>query len=185
MPSEELDAFTQECERTIEHFRAELQKTKTGRASTGILEGVMVDYYGTQTPLNSLGLINVAEARLLTIQVYDTGAVDAVEKAIHQSGLGLNPSRDGSLIRVPIPALTEERRKEIVKRLNKQGEEMKITIRNHRRAVIDILSKQKKEGDISEDDLNTLKKEVQGITDKYTAQVDELLQKKENEVLEV
>ncbi|MGA1190690.1 MAG: ribosome recycling factor [Bdellovibrionota bacterium] len=185
MSSEELSAFTHECEKTIEHFRAELQKTKTGRASVGILDGVMVDYYGTQTPLVSIGLVNVAEARLLTIQVYDASAVESVEKAIHQSGLGLNPSRDGSLIRVPIPALTEERRKEIVKRLNKQGEEMKITIRNHRRAVLEILQKQKKEGDISEDDLNSLKKDVQAITDAHTAQIDELLQKKEAEVLEV
>ncbi|MCB0331778.1 MAG: ribosome recycling factor, partial [Bdellovibrionales bacterium] len=165
MPSDALDELTLQCESTIDFFRSELTKTKTGRASTGILEGVMVDYYGAPTPLMQLGLINVAEARLLTVQVYDAGAVESVEKGILQADLGLNPSREGSLIRIPIPALTEERRKEIVKRLHKQGEEMKVTIRNHRRAALDVLQKEKKDGEISEDEFNGLKKEVQSITD--------------------
>lgn len=183
--SEALEELKLQCESTIDFFRSELVKTKTGRASSGLLEGVQVDYYGAQTPLSQLGLINVAEARLLTVQVYDASVVESVEKAIHQADLGLNPSRDGNLIRVPIPPLTEERRKEIVKRLHKQGEEMKVTVRNHRRAAIDNLQKAKKDGEISEDDLNSLKKDVQVITDKYVAQVDELLQKKEAEVMEV
>ena len=174
-----------QCESTIEFFRSELTKTKTGRASTGLLEGISVDYYGSQTPLVQLGLINVAEARLLTVQVYDAGAVESVEKAIHQADLGLNPAREGNVIRVPIPPLTEERRKEIVKRLHKQAEDMKVTIRNHRRSAIDQLQKEKKDGELSEDDLKGLKKEVQTITDTFTSQVDELASKKEEEILEV
>ena len=185
MSEDPLEELKSQCESTIEFFRGELTKTKTGRASTGLLEGITVDYYGAPTPLVQLGLINVAEARLLTVQVYDAGAVDSVEKAIHQADLGLNPSREGNMIRVPIPPLTEERRKEIVKRLHKQGEEMKVTVRNHRRSAIDELQKQKKDGDISEDDLNSLKKEVQAITDTFVAQIDDLLTKKESEIMEV
>ncbi|MCI5065630.1 ribosome recycling factor [bacterium] len=173
------------CDGTIEFYRAELAKTKTGRASTGLVEGILVDYYGTKTPLSQLALISVAEARMLGVQVYDAGAVDAVEKAIHQADLGLNPSRDGNFIRIPIPALTEERRKEIVKRLHKQAEEMKVAIRGHRRTAIDQLQKEKKDGSLSEDDLNSLKKDVQAVTDSYVSQVDELLSKKEEEILEV
>lgn len=181
----EISELNKHCASTIDFFRSELGKMKTGRASPGILEGIMVDYYGSPTPLIQLGMIGVAEARLLTIQVYDGNAVESVDKAIRQSDLGLNPSRDGNLIRIPIPALTEERRKEIVKRLHKQAEEMKVTIRNHRRETLDKLADQKKSGEVSEDQLNSFKKEVQTITDKYTLQIDELLKVKEKEVLEV
>ena len=180
-----IDQLESESKSTIEFFRAELQKMKTGRASSGLVEGIQVDYYGTQTPLMQLGLIAVAESRLLTVQVYDQGAIESIEKAIQQAGLGLNPSRDGNTIRIPIPALNEERRKEIVKHLHKQGEEMKIAIRNHRRGAIDDLSKMKKEGEVSEDELSGYKKEIQAITDTYVGQVDKLLQEKEKEVLEV
>ena len=183
--NEEVGKLEESAKSTVDFFKSQLQKTKTGRASTGILEGVQVDYYGTSTPLMQLGLIAVAEPRLITVQVYDAGAIESVEKAIMQANLGLNPARDGNTIRVPIPALTEERRKEIVKRLGKQGEEMKVTVRNHRRAAIDELTKQKKDGDISEDDLGSLKKVIQTVTDKYVAQIDELLKEKEKEILEV
>ncbi|MCB0321041.1 MAG: ribosome recycling factor [Bdellovibrionales bacterium] len=181
----EMKAFEDHCESTIQFFRSELGKAKTGRANSGILEGVMVDYYGSPTPLQSLGMVAVAEARMLTVQVYDISAVENVEKAIRQADLGLNPAREGGLIRVPIPALTEDRRKEIVKRLHKNAEEMKVAIRNHRRTTLDHLALLKKDGELSEDALNGLKKTVQTVTDKFVARIDEMLKAKEAEVMEV
>ena len=173
------------CEDTIEYLRTELSRMRTGRAHTGLLETISVDYYGAQTPLQQLGLISAPEARMLTVQVYDASAVDSVEKAIQQSELQLNPSRDGNLLRIPIPALTEERRKDLVKGLHKSAEEGKVAIRNHRRDAIDKAKKMEKEKEISEDDLSRSKDEIQKITDKYVKMVDELLAEKEKEMMEV
>ena len=158
---------------------------RSGRASTALLEGLHVDYYGTSVPLMQLGMVNAPEPRLLTVQIYDRGAVDAVEKAIQSSELGLNPSRDGNLLRIVIPSLTEERRKDLIKKLHKMGEEAKVAIRNHRRDQIDFLKKQEKDKAISEDDLRKASEDVQKVTDKYTSEIDHVLAAKEKEMMEV
>jgi ribosome recycling factor len=174
-----------DCETSIEHLKAEFGKMRSGRASSGLLEGLTVEYYGAQVPLIQLGMINAPEPRLITIQVYDSGAIQAVEKAILQSDLGLNPSRDGSLIRINIPALTEERRKELTKKISKIGEETKVALRNHRRDRIDSLKKQVKSKDVSEDDLHRGQEEIQKVIDNYVKLIDEVVTQKEQEVLEV
>jgi ribosome recycling factor len=173
------------CQKTVEHFKRDLSKMRSGRAQTGLVENVMVDYYGTSVPLIQLGMINTPEPRLLTIQVYDANAVASVEKAIMQSDLGLNPSRDGNLIRLLIPALTDERRKELVKKLHKLAEEARVSMRNHRRDAIDLLKKQEKDKEITEDQLHRGQTEIQKITDKFISEIDSLLEVKEKEMLEV
>ncbi len=174
-----------ECEKTVQHFKRDLGRLRTGRANSSLLEGVMVDYYGTQTPLIQLGMINAPEPRLITVQVYDRGAVEAVEKAIQQADLGLNPSRDGSLIRIAIPSLTEDRRKELIKKLHKMAEDTKVSLRNHRRDELDALKKQEKDKQISSDDLRRSTEEVQKIIDKHSSEVDQILSAKEKEMMEV
>ena len=173
------------CKKTAEHFKTDLGRLRGGRATTSLLAGVQVEYYGSRVPLIQLGMISAPEPRLLTIQVYDRGAVEAVEKAIQQSELGLNPSRDGSLVRIAIPALTEERRKDLIKKLHKMAEEAKVTIRNHRRESMDFLKKQEKDKAISADDLRRGSDDIQKITDKSTAEIDSLLQAKEKEMMDV
>lgn len=173
------------CKKTIEHFRKDLGRLRSGRAHASLLEGVTADYYGSQVPLQQLGLIAAPEARLLTIQVYDPSAVEAVEKAIQQSGLGLNPARDGNLVRIAIPALNEERRKELIKKLHKMAEETKVALRNHRRDTIDSLKKREKDKQISEDEVRKGQEEVQKIVDRYSADVDSVMSAKEKEMLEV
>ncbi|MBX7136730.1 MAG: ribosome recycling factor [Oligoflexia bacterium] len=181
----QLSKFKDQCVKAVEHFKKELGRVRSGRASTSLLEGVMVDYYGSQVPLIQVGLINAPEARLLTIQVYDGSAVEAVEKAIQKSELGLNPSREGNLVRVVIPALNEERRKELIKTLHRMTEEARVSLRNHRRDQIDELKKQEKSKEISSDELHRGQDEVQKITDKATADVEALLHAKEKEMMEV
>lgn len=182
---ENIDNFTDNCEKTISHFKTELGKIRGARASGGMLENIQVDYYGSKVPLIQLGLINTPEPRLITVQVYDAGATDSVEKAIRQSDLNLNPAREGNLIRLNVPALTEERRKELTKRLSKLGEDEKVVIRNHRKDAIDTLKKMEKDKEISEDELKRGQAEIQSITDKYVEIVDEMYKQKEAEVLEV
>ena len=183
--SDDTAELEEKCTNTIEHFKGELSRMRTGRATTGLLEGVTVEYYGSQVPLMQLGMINVPEPRMVTVQVYDAGAVESVEKAIQQADLGLNPARDGNLIRIAIPALTEERRKELIKKLHQMAENARVAIRNHRRDSIDILKKQQKEKEISEDDLHRGEEQIQKVTDKYTKDVDTHLATKEKEMLEV
>ena len=173
------------CKKTIEHFKKELGRMRTGRANGSVLEGIVVEYYGSQVPLIQLGMINTPEPRLITVQVYDQGAVEAIEKAITQSDLGLNPSRDGTLLRMQIPALTEERRKDLIKKLHKTAEENRVVLRNHRRDTLDVLKKQEKDKAISADDLRRGQDQVQKIVDKYIAEIDVLLGSKEKEMLEV
>jgi len=170
---------------TIEHFKKELAKIRTGRASAGMLDGIQVDYYGSSVPILQLGLINTPESRLITVQVYDTGAVEAVEKAIRQADLGFNPSRDGGLIRINVPVLTEERRKALVKALHKTGEETKVAVRGHRRDAIDELKRLEKNKEISTDDVRRAQDEVQKITDKFTSEIDVILSAKDKELMEV
>lgn len=177
--------FEDSCKKTIDHFKKELGRMRTGRANGSVLEGLSVEYYGSQVPLLQLGMINTPEPRLITIQVYDGGAVEAIEKAIQVADLGLNPSREGNLIRLPIPALTEERRKDLIKKLHKNGEENKIVLRNHRRETLDILKKQEKDKELSADDLRRGQEQVQKIVDKYIAEIDTLLAGKEKEMMEI
>ena len=173
------------CGKSVEHFRQELLKIRGGRASASLLENVQVDYYGTQTPLKQLGMISSPEPRQLTVQVYDANAVASVEKAIQQSDLGLNPMRDGNLVRVNVPALTEERRKDLIRSVRNMTEDARVSVRNHRRDAIDALKKAEKAKEISEDDLHRGQDEIQKITDKHIAVIDELLKDKEAEMMEV
>ena len=172
-------------ERAVEVTREEFAGVRTGRATPAILNRVTVDYYGTPTPLNQLASFSVPEPRLLVIQPYDRNAMAAMEKAIMQSDLGLSPSNDGQLIRLSFPQLTEERRKELIKVVHGRAEEGKVAVRNVRRHAKDELERLKKDGEISEDDLNRAEKELQKLTDQHVARIDELLSHKEQELLEV
>jgi len=173
------------CKKTVEHFRKELSRLRTGRASTSLFEGLMVEYYGSPVPLQQLALVNAPEPRLVTIQVYDPAAVESVEKAILSSDLGLNPARDGSLLRINIPHLTEERRKELVKRIHKMGEETKIAVRNHRHEAIDLVKKREKAKEMSQDEARRAQEEIQKITDRFNKEIDSIVSAKEKEMLEV
>ena len=167
----------------IEHLVKEFSTIRTGRASSGLVEGLLVDYYGTLTPLQQLANITVPDAKLLMVQPYDQSSIPDIEKAIGNSDLGFNPSNDGEVVRIPIPALSEERRKELSKVASKASEECKVSIRNHRRSSntdIDTIKK-----DYSEDEIKRAEKQIQEITDKYINKVDEILKQKQDELLEV
>lgn len=170
---------------SVTAFKRELQKVRTGRASTGLIENLQVEYYGSKVPLLQLGQINTPDARSITIQIYDASAAHAVEKAIVTAELGFTPSREGSLIRISIPPLNEERRKEIVKALHKMAEDMRISIRNHRRDANEQIKKLEKDGEATKDDSKRMQDQVQKSTDQFIAQIDKLLAAKEAECLEV
>lgn len=174
-----------EMEKSVTAFRKDLSKLRTGRASTALLEGVMADYYGSPTPLNQLASLTAPEPRLLVVQPYDKGAIVNIEKAILKSDLGLNPNNDGKLIRIPIPELTEERRKELVKHVKKIAEEFRVSIRNHRRLAIEKLKEIAKKKEITEDDLKHSQDRVQKITDDFIGRIDKVLKTKEDEIMEV
>ena len=175
----------QKMAKSIEVLERELASIRTGRASATLVEHLMVDYYGAPTPLKQLATISVPEARLITIQPWDRGAVQAVEKAIQKSELGLNPATDGTLVRVPIPALTEERRKDLVKIVRKRIEDGRIAVRNVRRDSIDALKGAEKKKEISQDDLRRAEQAVQKLTDRFIEQGDKAGAKKEAELMEV
>jgi ribosome recycling factor len=170
--------------KTISALENELKRIRTGRASLSLLDGIRVDYYGTLTPLNQMASLAVPESRLITIQPWDVSVIKDIEKAILKSDLGLTPSSDGKLIRISIPPLTEERRKELVKVVNKVCEEHKVALRNIRRDSNDLLKGFKKDGDISEDDAFRAQDQVQKITDEHIKQIDEIYKDKEKEILE-
>ncbi len=171
--------------RAVEVTREEFSGVRTGRATPAILNRVMVDYYGTPTPMNQLASFSVPEPRLLMIQPYDRNAMAAMEKAIMQSDLGLTPSNDGQVIRLSFPQLTEERRKELIRVVHQRAEEGRVSVRNVRRHAKDDLERLKKDGQISEDDLNRSEKELQRLTDQHVDEIDELLSHKEKELMEV
>jgi len=175
----------EKCKKTIEAYKKELSRLRTGRANSSLLEGVFVDYYGTSTPLIQLGNITVPEPRMISIQVYDKGAVESVMKAIGAADLGLNPSNEGNNIRVILPSLTEERRKEMIKKLKDIAEDNRITVRNHRREANDVIKQQVKDKEISEDDSKRLQDDVQKATDQFIKEIDSLLTQKEKEMMEV
>lgn len=170
--------------KTISDLETELKRVRTGRASLSLLDGIRVDYYGTQTPLNQMASLSVPESRLIVIQPWDVSAIKEIEKSILKSDLGLTPSSDGKLIRISIPPLTEERRKELVKVVSKMCEEHKIAARNIRRDANELLKGFKKDGDIAEDDAFKAQDQVQKITDEYIDQIDEIYKNKEKEILE-
>ena len=165
-------------------LKNELKRVRTGRASLSLLDGIKADYYGTPTPLNQMATLAVPESRLITIQPWDTSAIKEIEKAILKSDLGLTPSSDGKIIRITIPALTEERRKELVKIVRKICEDYKVSIRNIRRDSNELLKSMKKDGEISEDDAFKSQDEVQKITDEHIKLIDECFGEKEKEILE-
>lgn len=169
----------------VEHVRLELIKIRTGKATTNLLDGVKIDYYGTPTPLSQVGNISTPDFHTITIQPWDKSIIGLIEKAIMTSDLGLNPANDGNLIRVPIPALNEERRKEIVKLVRKFAEDGRVSIRNIRRDEMEKLKKTEKEEHISEDERKSGETEIQKLTDRYIKEIDELLTVKEKEIMEV
>lgn len=175
----------QRMDKTIEAFRNEIAKIRTGKATTALLDGIKVDYYGTMTPLNQVGNVSVLDAHTLSVTPWDKSMVSVIEKAILTSELGLNPVSDGTNIKIPIPPLTEERRKELVKLVKKFGEDAKIALRNVRRDANDHLKKMEKNKELTEDELKEAEKEVQKITDDHIAKIDELIKHKEKEIMEV
>jgi ribosome recycling factor len=185
MVSDVLKDLQGSLDKGIEGFKRELLKVRTGRANLGILDGIKVDYYGTPTPLNQIASMNVPDARLITIKPWEKSIISEIEKAIRAAQLGLNPSSDGEIVRVPMPALTEERRKDLVKVVKKMAEEAKVVLRAHRRDANEMLKDFLKEKQITEDEEKTGLKKVQEATDASVARVDEILSKKEAEILEV
>lgn len=170
---------------TVEHTREEFVKIRTGRASTGLLDQIKVDYYGCPTPLNQVAQVGVGDARTLTVQPWEKGMVKVVEKAIRDSDLGLNPATSGDVIRVPLPPLTEERRRELSKVVRGMGEDSKVAIRNLRRDANTHVERMTKDKEISEDDERRAETEVQKLTDKYVAEIDKVVADKEKEIMTV
>lgn len=185
MLQESYQEVEQKMERSLAALRKDLSRIRTGRASLALLDGIVVDYYGTPTPLSQMATLAVPESRLITIQPWDKSQLGLIEKAIQRSELGLTPVNDGKIIRLAIPPLTEERRKELVKQVKKVGEETKIALRNIRREGNEALRSLEKTKKISEDDLHRGQEQVQKITDGFTAKVDEILHVKERELVEV
>jgi len=172
-------------DQTVEKFRQELSSMRTGRATVGMLDGIRIDYYGTQTPLNQVGNMSVPEPTLIQIQPWDASLLPVIEKAIRSSDLDLNPQNDGKIIRIPIPPLTEERRKQLVKHSHKQAEDARIAVRNVRRDANDHLKKLLKEHEVSEDNEKHALSEVQKLTDAHIEKINELSKVKEEEILQV
>jgi len=174
-----------EMDGSVSALRKELTKLRTGRASTSLLEHVTVEYYGANTPLNQLATLSAPEPRLLVVQPFDRSAMGEIEKAILKSDLGLTPNNDGKIIRIPIPALTEERRKELVKHVKKIAEEFRVSLRNHRRVAIEHLKEAEKKKEITADDSKHGHDRVQKITDDFIGRIDKIVKAKEEEVMEV
>lgn len=180
-----LDDNRERMEKSLQSLEKEFRRLRTGRASAALLEGVRVDYYGTSTPLEQLASISIPDSRTISIQPWDRGAFKDVEKAILKSELGLNPVNDGKTLRIIIPPLTEERRKELVKIAKKFTEEAKVSIRNIRRDANDTLKKQEKAKEITEDDLRKTQDDVQKLTDEFIAKSDAVFATKEKEIMEI
>lgn len=185
MSAEIIKDAQQRMTKGIEALNRELAKLRAGRANPALLDRVTVEYYGAETPLNQLATISVPEARLLTIQPFDKSSINDIERAIQKADLGLTPSNDGTIIRISIPPLTEERRKDLVKLVKRSAEEAKVAVRNVRRDANDELKKLQKDGEMTEDELRRLTDDVQKLTDKNIAQVDDVAEKKEKEIMEV
>jgi len=185
MVEDVLNEAQSNMDKAIERFHKELARVRTGRANISLLDNVKIDYYGTPTPLNQVATVTVADARLITIKPWEKNMLPIIEKTIRSSDLGLNPVADSELVRLPIPPLTGERRKELAKTINKLTEEARIAVRSGRRDANDMLKEAEKEKEISEDGSKAAQKRVQELTDKYIVVVDGIGAKKEEEILEV
>jgi len=185
MTDEVIAELRAEMERTLGSLRRDLARTRTGRASTALLDGIMVDYYDVKTPLNQIAGVSAPEPRLLVLQPYDKSALHDIERAIHQSDLGLAPINDGKIIRIPIPELTAERRRDLVRHVRRVAEEYRVSVRGHRRDAIDMLKVLEKDKEITQDDLRRAQEKVEDITREYVERVDKVLKAKEEEILEV
>lgn len=181
----QLKKAEESMNRRIDHLRTEYSEIRAGRANPAVLDKVKVDYYGTMTPVNQLAAVSVTEARTLTIQPWDASVLRQIEKAIQVSDIGINPQNDGKIIRLIFPPLTEDRRKEIVKDVQKIAEETKVQVRNVRRDTIDKLKAMKKSGDLTEDDLKQGEKKTQDLTDKFVKEIDKISAAKQKEILEL
>jgi ribosome recycling factor len=185
MVNDIVKSLQTDLDKGIDAFKRDLTKVRTGRANLAILDGVRVDYYGTPTPLNQVASLNVADPRLISIKPWERSLIPEIEKAVRSAQLGLNPSSDGELVRLPMPALTQERRQELVKLVKKMAEEGKVALRAARRDANEMLKELLKDGGITEDDERNGLKKVQETTDKAVLRIDEILAKKESEILEV
>ena len=172
-------------EKRIDNLAGEYKTIRAGRANPSVLDKISVEYYGTMTPINQVGTISSPEPRLLVIQPWDATLLKAIEKAINKSEIGITPQNDGKMIRLTFPPLTEERRKELVKKVKKYAEEAKVSIRGIRRDAIEMYKKQKKDGDITEDDMKNIEKDVQKLTDDYIKEIDKVTADKEKEITEL
>ncbi len=184
MIEETLQETRDRMAKSISSLKTDLQRVRTGRASASLLDGIRVDYYGTPTPVSQMATVSVPESRLITIQPWDVTVIKALEKAILKSDLGLTPTSDGKMIRIAIPPLSEQRRKELAKVVHKTSEECKVALRNIRRVANELIKGFKKDGEISEDDAFKAQDQIQKITDEYIQRVDEVYKAKEKEVLE-
>ncbi len=185
MTSNVLKDIEEKMNKVVENLRNDYSSIRAGRANPALLDKIKVEYYGVSTPLNQVGNISAPEARLLLIQPWDKSILGDIEKAILKSDLDLNPNNDGNVIRISIPQLTEERRKELVKLVKKKAEEYRVAIRNSRREANDEIKKMEKNGDISEDELHLSQENVQELTDKYIEKIESVLKAKEEEIMEV
>lgn len=185
MVDDVLNDAEADMNKAIDRFKSELAKVRTGRANLSLLDNVKIDYYGTPTPLNQVASLNVADARLITIKPWEKTVLPLIEKAIRSSDLGLNPVTDAELVRLPIPPLTQERRKDLAKVIKKMTEEARIAVRSGRRDANDMLKDAEKEKELSEDESKAGQKRIQELTDKYVSVVDDIGAKKEAEILEV
>lgn len=179
-----LQTLDQHLEKAMDALERDLLRIRTGRANTALLDGIRVDYYGTATPLSQVSAISVADSKLLVIKPWEKRLLPIIEKAIRDAGLGMNPTSDADVVRLAVPPLTQERRKELSKQVRRLGEDTKVAIRNQRRDTREVIEKAKKDGTLPEDEMEQLFKKVQTAIDKATAKVDEVIQKKEAEILE-
>ncbi|HYY75671.1 MAG TPA: ribosome recycling factor [Gaiellaceae bacterium] len=185
MIDELLEDAKRRMDKSVDTTAHEFNSVRTGRASAALLDRIQIDYYGQKTPLKQLASVNVPEPRLLTIQPYDPGSIKTIERAIQESELGLTPSNDGKVIRLPIPQLTEERRKELVKVVKHLAEEGRVAVRNVRRDVMHDLKELVRDGDVGDDEERRAEDRAQKLTDEHVARIDDLLKKKEEEIMEV
>lgn len=183
--SEVMQSLEEKMEKAVQHFKGELNTIRAGRANPHLLDNIRVDYYGTPTPIAQVGNISAPEPRLLMIAPWDVTLIKQIEKAIQTSDLGINPQSDGKIIRLLVPELTEERRKDLTKSISKKGEEARVAVRNIRREANDTMKKMEKDKSISEDELKKSEADIQKITDRYTKLVDDLVKSKEKEIMSV
>ena len=181
----ELSLFKEKMENTLSFFQKELSSVRTSRASVTMLDNIQVDSYGAKTPINQLGNISIPDSNLITIQVWDVNLIKPIESAILESNLGINPQTEGQLIRLPIPKLSEERRKELAKVVSKYSESSKIAIRNIRREIMDSTKKEEKDKNISQDEMKKILSDIQNITDEYISKIDLITSNKQTEILKV